>query len=203
MRGMNEIEAKYRVENLIDVKKTLQALGAKYLGTFLQTDFFYDKPTGELRKAGCGLRIRKLEVLQSPPSEQVDNRPVVTFKGPIEAKANIKVRRELETKLDSADVLEEIFQAVAGFENVWTIQKRRSSYRLGSCQVELDELPLLGFFVEIEGPEEDIENNRNSLGIKTSHLNASYLHMLLEKCQEMGITSNNITFEQFSACDES
>ena len=203
MGDMNEIEAKYPVENFTGVEKALKAVGAEYLGTFLQTDSFYDNPSGELREAGCGLRIRKLEVLQSPQGGQVDNRPIVTFKGPVEAQANVKIRRELQTRLDSADVLEEIFQAVAGFENVYTIQKRRSSYRLGTCQVELDELPLLGFFVEIEGPEEDIEDNRKILEIKTSHLNTSYLHLLMEKCREMGISANNITFDQFPACDKS
>lgn len=198
MSNMNEIEAKYRVKNFTGVEKALQAVGAKYLGTFLQTDSFYDKPGGELRKAGCGLRIRKLEVLQCPEGEQVDSRPVVTFKGPVKDQVNVKIRRELETKLDSAAVLEEILQVAAGFENVCTIQKRRISYRLGKCQIELDELPLLGFFVEIEGPEEDIENNRKILGINTSHLNTSYLHMLMEKRQELGISTNSITFEGFS-----
>ncbi len=198
MIDMNEIEAKYSAADLKALEETLQTAGAKYLGTFLQTDFFYDKPSGELRKAGCGLRIRKLEVLKSPAGQQVDTRPIVTFKGPIQAAANVKKRRELETKIDSEEVIEEIFQNLAGFQNVWTIQKRRTSYRLGECQIELDELPLLGTFIEIEGPEEDIEKNRKILGIQAEHIHLSYLKMLIDKASELGIAETDITFENFS-----
>lgn len=194
---MNEIEAKYCVESFTNARKALQSAGAKYLGTTMQTDYFYDKPDATLRKAGCGLRIRKLEILKSPKSRQVDIRPLLTFKGPVQAQANVKIRRELETRLDSAEVLAEILQAAADFQNVYTIQKRRASYRLGLCQVELDELPLLGCFVEIEGPQGDIENSRALLGIEAKHINDSYLHMLIRRCEEMKIAARSITFDKF------
>ncbi len=163
----------------------------------MQTDHFYDKPDHSLRRAGCGLRIRKLKVLRSPAGQQVDVRPTVTFKGPVDARTDLKIRRELETKLDCSDVLDGIFLEAAGFEKVCTIQKRRASYKLGRSQVELDTLPLLGCFVEIEGSEAGIEKIRRKLGITADHINASYVQMLTQRCREIKRSASEITFERF------
>ena len=50
------------------------------------------------------------------------------------------------------DAIDAAFAAL-GYSRVLSFEKRRESWKLGGCNVELDELPHLGTFVEIEGPE--------------------------------------------------
>jgi len=197
IQGMDEVEAKYSIADQAEVRESLQAAGAEYLGKALQTDQFYDTPQGDLGQAGCGLRIRRLKILDTPAGLEADSQAMLTFKGPVQANVDVKIRREVETKIDSAEAMAEIIQASAGFERICTIQKRRESYSLGPCRVELDELPLLGFFVEIEGPRADIERTRKLLGIAGAHISGSYLGLLREQCRKMDTDATSITFERF------
>ncbi len=197
IQAMDEVEAKYSIADQAEVRESLRLAGAEYLGKALQTDQFYDTPQGDLGLAGCGLRIRKLKILDTPAGLKADSQATFTFKGPVRANVDVKIRREVETRVESAEAIAEIIQASAGFERICTIQKRRESYSLGSCRVELDELPLLGFFVEIEGPQADIEQTRKLLGIAGTHVGGSYLGLLREQCRKMDTDATSITFERF------
>ena len=64
--------------------------------------------------------------------------------------------------------MQEILQRL-GFQEVILYEKQRASWELGDCEVLLDELPRLGWFVEIEGPElASIEHARQLLGLQTA-----------------------------------
>ena len=148
----HETETKFKVAGHAAVRRRLRAAGATYLGTVLQTDCYYDTPERMLLGRECGLRIRRARSLRRG-ADKLDARPLLTVKGPGKGTPNAKVRRELQTHLDDPAAVEEIFEAV-GLAPTMTVQKRRASYRLGRCLVELDELPLIGCFVEIEAPSE-------------------------------------------------
>jgi hypothetical protein len=62
--------------------------------------------------------------------------------------------------------------------------------------VEIDELPRLGFFIEIEGPtEEAVLQARQALGLSESPLiKAAYSAMLTEYLQERGDSSMDVNF---------
>ena len=68
--------------------------------------------------------------------------------------------------------------AAMGFEKSLIVRKRRSSYRLGRCRVELDEVPLLGKFIEVEGPSTAAVERAMHLGLTGERVTAGYVTML-------------------------
>jgi adenylate cyclase class 2 len=73
-----------------------------------------------------------------------------------------------------------------GYHQILSFEKRRESWRLGGCKVELDELPHLGVYVEIEGPrDEAVMKVRETLKLTDRPLvKASYIAMLMTHLQE-------------------
>lgn len=188
-RGSMEIEAKFAVPTFDAVRAALHAAGATHVGRVLETNRFFDRPDGSLRQSGCGLRVRALQTLDGPARGSS-----ITFKGPL-APGPLKARPEYEVQVDDAGSAAALL-AQLGFVEFFAFEKRRESWRLGACEIELDELPHLGCYVEIEGPStERIEESRRLLSLETvDNIRASYLGLLVRHCQTAGITSRHITF---------
>ncbi len=173
----NEIEAKFRVATFAAVRRALKARGARYISTIVQTDNFFDTTDAALLAKGCGLRVRATRVLRSADG-QVDTRPLVTFKGPVKPGSRAKIRQEMQTRCDEPGVMEHILRAI-GLQDAITVTKRRTSYRLGRCDVELDEVDNLGRFVEIEGPSEAaVLAVGRKLGLTGEPITLGYAEML-------------------------
>jgi adenylate cyclase class 2 len=136
-----ELEAKVRVESHEPVRARLTAVGAVRAGASGQVNRFLDTADRRLLAAGCGLRLRT-----------ADNGAAVTFKGPFE-QGPFKLREELETEVGDASVLQGILERL-GLQVTFEFHKRRESWTLDGCHVELDSVPGLGEFVEVEGPDE-------------------------------------------------
>lgn len=102
----------------------------------------------------------------------------MTFKGAQQA-GLFKARGEIEFVVDRAEAAINLLTAV-GFVETLRFQKRRESWTLGDCNVELDELPQLGRFVEIEGPSDDtIRAVALRLGLDPAHsIRESYAALL-------------------------
>lgn len=189
----HEVEAKFAVPALEPIRQELEERQARPLGELLQTDRFFDLPEGTYFRNGCGLRLRELAVLD-PAGRDIDDRPVITFKGPVQ-EGRLKTRREIETRLDDPDAARQLLRA-CGLHCVRTIQKKRRSYRLGECTVELDELPLLGTFVEIEGPDEaTIDALAESLNIPGPHVPDAYVQLLADRAEQLGKPHDHVTFD--------
>jgi len=156
-----EIEAKLKVDSLPEVEHKLGDLGAKFLGEQLQTDYFFDDVNAALIHADKCLRLRRQIVGKSESC-------FLTYKGAKE-KSNLKRRQEIESEIYDADSIYKLLQAL-GYEQILIV----------------DRLPLLGDFVEIEGPgEEEITNVQNSLGLTDlPHISKSYASMLKERLQQ-------------------
>ena len=185
INSMQEIEAKFRVEDHAPVAALLNEYGAELVESTCQRDTFFDRPGGEFRNGGCSLRLRVCD----PPG-----RGIITWKGPIEENIDVKIRKEIEISADPPDSAFVLMESL-GFERFFVIEKRRSSYRFGECRIELDELPLLGLFVEIEGPSRQaVEEARRKLRIEAEHVPQSYLHMLVDHCDENGLSPESATF---------
>jgi adenylate cyclase class 2 len=73
---------------------------------------------------------------------------ILTHKRPVE-NAIYKERVEIETAVADAEKTREIIIAL-GFTPVFYYEKKRRAWRLDDHLITLDELPQLGFFVEIE-----------------------------------------------------
>ncbi|MFW6133331.1 MAG: class IV adenylate cyclase [Planctomycetota bacterium] len=177
----HEIEAKFKVDAFERVRRVLRREGAEYVATVLQTDTYYDTGEGMLRGRDCGLRIRELRCLRRGESP-VDTRPLLTAKGPVKPGAapnrSAKVRREVQTHLDNPDAVRELFEAM-GLQRSLTVQKRRATYRLGRCLIELDELPVVGRYVEVEAPgEEALDAMRRRLRLPGEPITDHYVNLL-------------------------
>lgn len=185
-----EIEAKFRVDAHEPIRQRLQACSAQDCGVVIEQNRIYDRPDGSLRRSGCGLRVRACFDLSDSLKSAT-----MTFKGPVVPGA-FKTREEIETSLADPQAATELFERI-GFIPVLIFEKKRESWQLDGCKIELDEVPQLGLFVEIEGPSEtDIREMCDRLGLASaSHEKATYVGMLLSHCADHGITNPVFSIE--------
>ena len=141
-----EIEAKYRLSDFANLRARLGARGAGRIGTVLELNRIFDSRDGKLRESGCGLRLR----INRPLAEHGKEAAVLTYKGPRES-GRLKIREEIETTLTDPAAGVTLLHRL-GFYEIVIYEKRRETWRLGDCEICLDELPELGCFAEIEGP---------------------------------------------------
>jgi adenylate cyclase class 2 len=169
-----EIEAKLKVESPMEVEQKLTGLGAEFLAEQSQTDYFFDDADDSLTTTDRCLRLRRQSV-------DGGERFFLTYKGAKE-KSNFKKRQEIEIEIMQADSTQKLLAAL-GYEDVMVIEKRRRLWRLGGCSVALDQLPLLGDFVEIEGPDDAaIAEVQKSLGLgNLTHIAKSYAQLTQEE----------------------
>lgn len=183
-----EREIKLRVESLGPVRDRLAAIGATFVESVIERNHILDTAGQDLFRTGCGLRVREVADLGGRSL-----RATVTFKGKAE-RATVKSREELETAVGDAAGALAIFEAL-GFGPVLFYEKRRESWSVGLCRVELDEPPAIGRFVEIEGPDKrDIEEVRTRLGLDDAIAEPqSYVRMLVEYCDARGIRPRRLS----------
>jgi adenylate cyclase class 2 len=169
-----EIEAKLKVESLQEIERKLNELGAEFLEEQLQKDYYFDDSAGSLFDSDRCLRLRR-------QTSAGDEKIVLTYKGAKET-GNFKKRRELEVEVSDADSAGQLLSAL-GYEKALVVEKKRRLWRLGRCGIGLDELPLLGSFIEIEGPDDKtITDVQSSLGVTAlPHIAESYAHLVAEK----------------------
>ncbi len=182
-----EIEAKFRVGSHGPIRERLAAIGARFLERVLERNEILDRPDAELQRRGCGLRVR----------EKIDENgesvgATVTYKGP-RRPGPLKSREEIETEIDDAEATRRIFAGL-GFISVLSYEKRRESWEIDGCRVELDEPPHIGLFVEIEGPDEPaIRAVQERLGLESSDMEPeSYGSMLMAHCAREGIQDRTL-----------
>ncbi len=198
MADTHETEAKLKVDHHCDLREALDRLDAEPIGRLLQTDTYFDSEDGRLFEAGCGLRIRTVEPLGEGAIRQSTD-PQVTFKGPLDPSSKVKRREEIETHCESADAMQRLL-GVFDVQPRLIIQKRRESFLLHDCRVELDELPNIGCFVEIEGPSESaVTAVQETLGLGgRESIRDSYLHLAISSCGRPEGACKTLTFD---ACD--
>lgn len=191
-----ETEVKYRVESLDAVGDALKAQGATCVGDVVETDTFFDTPAGDLYRGDRGVRLRRTCEAGDGPCPGW-----LTYKGPREGGSRHKVREEIETTVGDVDAVAEVLRA-CGLREVMTIQKRRRRWDCNGCEVSLDELPLLGTFVEIESEStERIEQVRKLLSLDGEPITESYFQLLSEQCPRMGEKCRRATFDTCRRCE--
>jgi len=182
-----EIEAKMAVADFAPVRAQLTERGGRLIGRYFEINSFFDRPEHALLKADKGLRIRIKRNLDTQQEQYI-----ITFKGP-KQRGPLKSREELELNVGNATDAQKLLEGL-GYQKVLLFEKRRESYDFEGCEIELDELPLLGTFVEVEGPDEkSVLRARELLGlgdrdmIRTGY--ASMVAPLLDKhgdqCREL------------------
>ncbi len=175
---MIELEAKFRVEDHAAVLLQLERGGGAFVGRYIEHNVIFDRPDGSLVADGCGLRVRGMETLDGAVAPAT-----ITFKGPAQPSA-FKRRTEIETSVGDFDRACALLEAV-GFEVRLSYRKRRERWVMEGCHVELDRVPMIGDFVEIEGLDEPkIGSVRKRLGLGgAEHVRSSYVRMLADACR--------------------
>jgi predicted adenylyl cyclase CyaB len=124
-----------------------------------ETNVFYDRRGESLRSRDCGLRVRV------SVGEDGVARGLLTFKGP-PATTGVRAREAFDIAIDPVEQMGPLLAGL-GFEQILLFEKDRETYELRGCLVELDELPMLGRFLEIEGPsEEEVRGVQELLGLE-------------------------------------
>jgi adenylate cyclase class 2 len=185
-----EIEAKLKIQSLDALRAKLEARTAQRIGRVLEINYILDHADGSLARRGAALRVRGVTAIDgSQPAA------LLTFKGPILV-GRFKTREEIEVALGNADDTVRILES-AGFCVVLQFEKRRESWRLNDCRVELDELPILGAFVEIEGPTESaIDVALSALDLQTAPVaDQTYVAMLVAHCNAHGPADRVVRFQ--------
>lgn len=183
-----EIEAKMRLSDREQVERKLAALGATLEAELLETNVYFDTDKRALKSSDQGLRIRTERMADG------SQRTTITHKGP-RAHGRLKSRSETEVQVHDAADAAELLRAL-GYSPVLSFEKRRQRWRLDACHVELDTLPHLGQFIEIEGAsDEAVLAVREKLGLdKTPLVRASYIAMLTSHIHEHQLNTHTIRF---------
>ena len=178
-----ETEAKFKLDQPQDWPARLRAAGGVRLARVFEINRLFDTSDDRLKKGDCGLRLREWHTLEagddpaaaSEPAAQSGttapsrNGALLTFKGP-RAAGGLKSRAEIETALDDAAAGGQILTRL-GVREVLVFEKVRETWRLGPCEVALDHLPRLGWYLEIEGHDADaVSQVRRQLGLADAPL---------------------------------
>ena len=189
-----EIEAKMAVPDLGVIRERLRALGGQPAGRTLETNTFFDTEDRSLLAADEGLRLRRNLDAETGADEHV-----ITYKGPRQH-GLLKSRDEVEVTVANSEDAVQLFERL-GYLRMLAFEKRRESWRLGGYKVELDELPYLGSYVEVEGPgDEAVLRVREQLGLSDRPIvKSSYVAMLMGYLQERGQMRKVVTFADAGA----
>jgi adenylate cyclase class 2 len=183
-----EIEAKFKVDSFEAVRRRLTELRGERICAVLESNHIFDTQDRGLFARGCGLRIRTCAGQGRVPAS------TLTYKGP-QTQSSLKSREELETHIDDADAARGILAGL-GFTPVLVFEKRREKWRLSDCTIELDELPRLGCYVEIEGPtEQAVTSAQASLNLAHEQaITTTYIALLIEHARANHLPADHITF---------
>ena len=112
-------------------------------------------------------------------------RHYLTFKGPPRPEGIFKIREELETCVEDADVLFQVFERI-GMRVSFRYQKYRREFSWGDVHIAVDETPV-GDYVEFEGSEAAIRDVAQRLGVEEAQfLRSSYYSLYVEYCRAHG-----------------
>lgn len=178
-----------KVDGFDAMRAKLVQCGATRVEAVLETNTFFDTPDRSLVAGDRGLRIRRAKDLSSG-----EERFVITVKGPAQS-GPLKTREEAEVTVEDGERAAAVLRAL-GYEPELAFEKRRETWETGGCTVELDELPILGRFVEIEGPDEkSVMHVREALGLAgLALIKTGYITMLTRHLKETGDTRKSIKF---------
>jgi adenylate cyclase class 2 len=174
-----EIEAKVRIADPAAFRRRMAERSESGGETVFEDNRLFDDAAGTLHRRGAALRVRE----ERPAGGGEPLRAALTYKGP-RAEGDLKRREEVE------------FEAM-GLRETFRYQKRRSVWRVGECEIALDELPYLGWFVEVEGPtDRAVRAGLEALGLADAELlSADYIHLLTERLKSLGLDPSRALFE--------
>jgi len=183
MASYNEIEIKFRVEDVRTLARKLRAAGFRLVTPRThEMNTLYDLPGDVLRARKELLRLRKYG-----------------FEWTLTHKAGKKVgrhssRAELETSVDDGKQMDLILRAL-GYSPSFRYEKFRAEWTDGKGQVVVDETPI-GNFCEIEGAPRWIDATARKLGvIAADYITKNYAGLFLEWKAQRKSRAGEMTFK--------
>jgi adenylate cyclase, class 2 len=196
-----EIEIKLRVTDVHATLQKLHALGARYESRVLERNTLYDTPDSDFRNRGSLLRIR-VEFPAPGTGLRAARRPlrtILTSKAPSGRPARKNPRRykeKLERELflrDSPARWDQILRTL-GLRPGFRYEKYRTTFRLPSLALELDETPA-GTYLELEGTPRAIDRAARALGYSPGdYYRGTYWDVYTADCRRRGRTPRNMLF---------
>jgi len=179
----NEIEIKFRVDDLRGLARRLKAAGFRLVTPRThEINTLYDLPGAVLRNRKELLRLR-----------QYGKSWKLTHKSKSQA-ARHSSRIELETAVADGKVMEEILRAL-GYLPSFVYEKMREEWTDGKGQVVVDHTPI-GDFCEIEGKSRWIDATAKKLGVQQEdYITKNYATLFADWKQETGSPATEMTFK--------
>jgi adenylate cyclase class 2 len=180
----NEIEIKFRIEDLRDLNRRLRASGFRRITPRThEMNALYDLPGQPLRKRGELLRLR-----------EYGKEWVLTHKSKGLAGRH-KRRVELEIRVSDGRTMNEILRAL-GYQPTFSYEKFRAEWTDDRGHVVVDETPI-GNFGEIEGPPRWIDQTAKKLGIRPEHyITDTYAGLFFAWKRRTRSRANEMTFRE-------
>jgi adenylate cyclase class 2 len=177
-----EIEIKFRVENLPALSKALRGAGFRLVTRRThEMNTLYDLPGGILRQRKELLRLRKYGSAWTLTHKS---------KGAV---ARHSSRQELETSVSDGEKMDEILRAL-GYAPSFRYEKFRAEWTDGKGHVVGDETPI-GSFCEIEGPPRWIDATAKKLGVsEKDYITKNYVGLFAEWKGLTGSPADEMTF---------
>ena len=185
--GRAEIELKFPLAGPEITREKLVQLGFVSQGRLFEHNLVLDTPEGALAAGGRLLRLRR------------DNSVKLTFKEPHEEAAlhgRYKAKRESELEVADFETLRHILRRL-GFTKERIYEKYREHFtRADNVCAELDCLPHLGYFLELEALPEKIEEVAAALGLDPAlGRRENYFRLFTDYCSAQGIELTDMRFE--------
>jgi adenylate cyclase class 2 len=181
-----EVEVKFYIKKLPLFEQHIRSSGAELISARVhELNLRYDTPDGMLTRAHRVLRLR------------MDQRAMLTYKGPAEPGLPVSVRQEIEVEVSSFAGTEHLLEAL-GYQLVIMYEKYRTTYQLDNVRITLDEMPY-GTFIELEGPDaESIQALAEKIHLDwEARLVDSYLSMFTRLRTEKGLKVRHLSFDEF------
>jgi adenylate cyclase class 2 len=178
----SEIEVKFRVRDLRELRRKLRAAGFRLkTRRTREMNTLYDLPGGVLRQRKELLRLR-----------QYGSEWTLTHKSQGK-KGRHSSRIELETSVGDGRTMDAILRAL-GYAPSFRYDKFRAEWTDGKGQVVVDETPI-GNFCEIEGAPRWIDARAKKLGVNAAdYITKNYATLFAEWKRETKSPAEEMTF---------
>lgn len=181
-----EIEVKFALAQLPNLREKIIGLGATGKGRHFETNVRFDDAADNLHRKQCLLRLRQ------------DAGTILTFKSRSDdSDPQFKIHKELEVRVSDFDVMEQILTSL-GFERRQVYEKWRESFLLDQTHLCIDQMPF-GDYLEIEGPKTAIRQVASRLGLNWKRrIRLTYLDMFTIIRNRLKLPFADITFQNFA-----
>ncbi len=181
-----EIESKFRIFSPDSARAGLAAIGARFVSRELERDTYYAVPPGS-RLTAVRLRAKGekgLFTVKALPEQGFIRTP------------GVKALEEVEVEVSDGRRLARMLEML-GLEPRFRKEKIRETYMWQDLAIFLDELPFLGFYLEIEAPEDRIREAAGALGLDWDAASAeTYLDIFTRYKTVRGLPELELVFSE-------